>query len=85
MRLQELQPGDIVYATKTILNDGTVPGMPENEKIADAGTRGVLINTGHLEENPNRDIYLVRFEDPKGDLGLPMGCWPEEVQADPLG
>ena len=40
MSLNELQPGDIVYAAQTIYSDGEVPGYPENSVLAAAGTRG---------------------------------------------
>jgi nitrogen fixation protein NifZ len=44
-----------------------------------AGTRGVLINTGHYEEYPDDEFYLVQFEDESGTLGLSLGCWAEEL------
>lgn len=79
MKLEELQPGDILFAAARITNDGSIPGLPEDSVIAEPGTRGVLINTGHLEENPNQELYLVRFEQADGELGPPTGCWPEEL------
>lgn len=83
MHLRELQPGDVVYAARTLTNDGSHPGLEDGAVIAEAGARGVLINVGHLEENPNQEIYLVRFEGPEPDrvLGPPIGCWPEELTA----
>ena len=77
--LIDLQPGDIVYASQTLYNDGTVPGYPEDGIIAEAGTRGALVNIGHPEEAPNETIYLVRFETGDGSLGQPIGCLPEEI------
>lgn len=79
MSIEQLQPGDIIFAATDILNDGSVPDMREGALIAAAGCRGVLINTGHLEEDENRDIYLVRFEDADKELMPPVGCWPEEL------
>ena len=83
MTIEQLQPGDMIYAATDILNDGSVPDMPEGELIASSGCRGVLINTGHLEEDEDQSIYLVRFEDGNNDLSPPIGCWPEELSAQP--
>lgn len=82
MNLEQLQPGDIVYAAKDILNDGSIPFVSENSLIAAKGTRGVLINTGHLEENEEQTVYLVRFEDEQQNLNDPIGCWPEDLIAE---
>lgn len=79
--LAQLQPGDMVFAASDIVSDGQVPGYPEGTVIAVAGTRGVLINTGHYEEYPDDEFFLVRFESVAGDLGFPVGCWPEELKA----
>ena len=38
----------------TIINDGSLPGFEENALIAKQGQRGVIINTGHLEDQPNK-------------------------------
>ena len=77
--LEQLQPGDIIYAASDILNDGSIPDMPEGQLIAASGCRGVLINTGHLEENEAQSIYLVRFENDNSELGPAIGCWPQEL------
>lgn len=79
MALIDLQPGDIVYAAQTIYSDGEIPGYPENSILATAGARGVIINVGHLEENPDKELMLVRFENDKQELGPPVGCWVEEL------
>ena len=84
MTLKHLQPGDIVYAASHIINDGSIPALDESEVIATPGTRGVIINIGHLEEVPERELFLVRFEDRNLDLGPPAGCWPEELSTEPL-
>ena len=81
--IEQLQPGDMIYAATDILNDGSIPDIPEGEMIATAGSRGVLINTGHLEENEEQSVYLVRFEDAQSELLPPVGCWPEELSAQP--
>ncbi|QLQ31671.1 MAG: nitrogen fixation protein NifZ [Candidatus Thiothrix singaporensis] len=79
MDFSQLQPGDMVFAAADIVSDGDVPGYPDGALIAAAGARGVLINTGHYEEYPDDEFYLVRFEDAQGELGFPVGCWPEEL------
>ena len=81
MNLKSLEPGDTVYATQELRNDCSIPDLPEQELIALQGTRGVLVNIGHLEEQPDKALYLVRFENPDLSLGPPVGCWPEEIRA----
>lgn len=84
MALHELQPGDIVYASTEILNDGSVPDVLEGVSLATAGTRGVILNTGHLEEQPDKVLYLIRFEDANKELGPAIGCWPDELSDQPV-
>lgn len=84
MTLKQLQPGDVVYAASHIVNDGSIPDLENTEMIAAPGTRGVIVNIGHLEETPERELFLVRFEDKNLNLGPPTGCWPEELSADPV-
>ena len=84
MSQHNLQPGDIVYASQTLYNDGSVPGYPQDGIIAESGTRGALVNIGHPEEAPNETIYLVRFETADGTLGQPVGCLPDEIMAEPI-
>lgn len=79
MDLEHLQNGDAIYAAVTIANDGSVPDAAENEVFAEPGTLGMLINTGHLEEDPNQMLYLVSFENKNGELGPPITCLPEEL------
>jgi nitrogen fixation protein NifZ len=83
MNLEQLSPGDLVYAASHIFNDGGIPDIPEDALLATPGTRGVIIETGHLEEAPNRKLYLVRFEDGDLNLGPLIGCWPEELKFTP--
>lgn len=73
--------GDLVYAATDILNDGGMPGIAEEEGlIAAAGSRGVVVQFGHVEADPDQEIYLVRFENgPDGTLGDPVGVLPEEL------
>jgi nitrogen fixation protein NifZ len=79
MTLEQLTPGDLVYAASHIYNDGGIPDIPQDALLAEPGTKGVIIETGHLEEAPERVLYLVRFEDAELNLGPPTGCWPEEL------
>ena len=83
MNLKELQPGDMVYAATNITNDGSLPGVPEGELVAAMGSRGVIINVGHLEDNPDKELMLVRFETHDNELGPSIGCWFEELTATP--
>lgn len=79
MNIEHSQPGDVVYAASHIYNDGSIPECDQDALIAEPGTQGVIINTGHLEEAPQRTIYLVRFENEHLELGPPTGCWAEEL------
>ena len=83
MSLAQLHPGDIVYAATEIRNDGGIPGIPFDALIAAPGTRGVVVNIGHLEQEPGRELFLVRFEDAELSLGPPTGCWSEELTTEP--
>ena len=85
MNLEALQKGDVIYAVATVANDGSVPGAGEEEVFAQPGTRGMLINIGHLEEEPDQTLYLVAFENEQGDLGPPVACFPEELRAEESG
>lgn len=84
MSIAHLQNGDVIYATVAIVNDGSVPDATEGEVFAQPGTRGMLMNRGHLEENPEQELYLVAFENSEGELGQPIACWPEELSSEPL-
>ena len=78
MNRVDLSPGDVVYAATEIRNDGGIPDIPADAKLAAAGARGVIVNIGHLEEDPQRNPFLVRFDDADRNLGPPTGCWEEE-------
>ena len=79
MDISQIQPGDMVFAAADLFSDGEIPGYAEGALVVKAGTRGVLINTGHYEEYPDVEFYLVQFEDDSGTLGLSLGCWAEEL------
>lgn len=73
--------GSEVRAATDIHNDGSLPELAEGALIAPSGTRGVVVRVGHLEENPEQALYLVRFADADDELGPPTGCWPSEISA----
>jgi nitrogen fixation protein NifZ len=50
--------------------------------LAPEGSRGVIIRKGHLEDDPDRTLFLVRFEDEEKNLGPAIGAWPEELRAE---
>ncbi len=79
MTVEDLDIGDVVYAAKTITDDGSIPNGVEGEILAEAGTRGVITMIGHVEEEPTRSVFLVRFEDKERNLGNPIGCWVEDL------
>lgn len=84
MDLELLEPGDTVYASSYIYNDGGIPELETDALLAKPGNRGVLIEKGHLEENPQTKVYLVRFEDEEFNLGPATGCWAEELSTSML-
>lgn len=71
--------GDVVFARDVIRNDGGVPELAPDELIANAGTRGVVVQVGSAEADPRLTVYAVRFERADGDLGPMVGCLPEEL------
>ncbi len=79
MNIEDLRKGDAVYAAATIMNDGSVPDAADGEVFATPGTRGMLLNTGYLEEHPDTTLYLVCFENSEGELGQPVTCLGEEL------
>ncbi len=74
--------GDIVFSRRLLVNDGGVPDVAPDAILATPGSRGVLVNHGHVEADLDQEIYLVRFEGATGDLGPPVGCLPEELTQD---
>ena len=63
MNVEDLEIGDVVYAARLIADDGSIPGGVDGDVLAEAGTRGVITLIGYVEEEPNRSVFLVRFED----------------------
>lgn len=84
MSLRNVHNGDAVFAAVRIVNDGSVPHADDNEVFAEMGTMGMLINIGHLEENPNKELFLVSFQLPNGELGAPVACLEHELSATPI-
>ncbi len=83
MKIEDLEIGDVVYAARLITDDGSIPEGVEGEILAEAGTRGVITLIGHVEEEPKRSVFLVRFEDSNMNLGNPIGCWVEDLAMEP--
>jgi len=77
--------GQIVYCRELLVNDGGIPGVAADAVLATPGRRGVVVNQGYVEADPEQAIYLVRFEGESGalgELGPPIGCLPEELTQD---
>ena len=79
MNVEDLDLGDVVFAAHAIINDGSMPDSEEGEVLAEAGARGVIVMKGYLEDETNRSVFLVRFEDKELSLGRPVGCWTEDL------
>jgi nitrogen fixation protein NifZ len=79
MNLEDLDLGDVVFAAHTIIDDGSMPESEEGTILAEQGARGVIVMKGHVEEEPGRSVFLVRFEDKELNLGQPIGCWSEDL------
>lgn len=82
MKVTDLEIGDQVYAAHSLLDDGSIPNGQEGTILARAGARGVITLIGHVEEQPEKVVFLVRFEDEQLNLGEPIGCWEEDLTID---
>lgn len=82
MKITDLDIGDRVYAAHSIIDDGSIPDGNEGEVLARAGTRGVITLIGHVEEQPELTVFLVRFEDENLNLSEPIGCWEEDLSVE---
>ncbi|WP_347987771.1 nitrogen fixation protein NifZ [Methylomonas sp. AM2-LC] len=82
MKVDELDLGDVVYAAHSIFDDGSMPDSKEGELLASAGTRGVIVMKGHVEEDPTLNVFLVRFEDNDMNLGPLIGCWTSDLEVE---
>jgi nitrogen fixation protein NifZ len=84
MKVTDLDIGDMVYAAHSIIDDGSMPEGNEGEVLATAGTRGVITMIGHIEEQPERAVFLVRFEDEQLNLSEPIGCWVDDLSVEAI-
>jgi nitrogen fixation protein NifZ len=84
MKVTDLEIGDMVYAAHSIIDDGSIPDGNEGEVIAPAGAKGVITLIGHVEEQPERAVFLVRFEDENLNLSEPVGCWVEDLSVETI-
>lgn len=90
--MSTFQPGDQVFATLDLFNDpleetgeSGIPGLNPGDLLAPAGTRGMVVNVGHVETAPEDEIYLVSFETgPNGQLAEPIGCLAGELSYQPV-
>jgi nitrogen fixation protein NifZ len=89
--MSDFQPGDRVFAALDLFNDpleetgeSAIPGFKPGDLLAPAGTRGMVVNVGHVEAAPEDEIYLVSFETgPNGKLAEPIGCLASELSYGP--
>ncbi len=79
MKVTDLEIGDSVRAAHDIVDDGSMPDGNEGEILVKANTRGVITLIGHIEEQPELTVFLVRFEDAQLNLGEPIGCWEADL------
>lgn len=85
--MDKFDMGEMVFATTDLYNDdlaedgaSLIPDVEPNALLAPAGSRGVVVNVGHVAEQPQQAVYLVRFETgPDKSLGVPIGCMAEEL------
>lgn len=86
--MSRFQMGDMVFAAQDLYNEAleesgesAIPGVEPEALLAVTGTRGVVVNVGHVKEMPDEEIYLVRFEmDVDGTLSEPVGCLVDELR-----
>ncbi len=81
MNIEDLDLGDVVFAAHDIIDDGTMPESEAGLILAQSGARGVIVMKGHIEEQPTRSVFLVRFEDQELNLGRPIVCWSEDLRS----
>lgn len=74
------QSGDLVFSRNDLFNDdGGIPDAAPGQLLVHAGTRGMIVKTGHVEADPEITICLVRFEGSDKELGPPVGCLVDEL------
>jgi nitrogen fixation protein NifZ len=65
MSLYDLQPGDTVYAATAIQNDGGIPHLAGDALLAEPGARGVVVNIGYAEADPDTLLISGPFREPR--------------------
>lgn len=79
MTVEDLEVGDEVYATHDIVDDCSAMGNYVGDVLAESGARGVIEMRGYIEEEPEKNIFLVRFEDKKMSLSRTIGCLIDDL------
>jgi len=79
MKIEDLDLGDVVYAAHAITDDDSMPSGMRGEVLVEAGARGIITMIGHVEDQPERSVFIVRFEDRNLNLGSPIGCGPDDL------
>lgn len=82
MKVDQLDVGDVVFAAHDIVDDGSMPEHQFGDLLAEAGSRGVIVMRGYVEEDPEKNVFLVRFEDKEMNLGRPIGCFSEDLSVE---
>lgn len=80
MKIEDLDLGDVVYAAHAITDDAPMPSGMRGEVLVEAGARGIITMIGHVEDQPERSVFIVRFEDRDLNLGSPIGCGPDDLR-----
>ncbi len=84
MKVEELSIGDVVYAANTICDVDCGSDGYEGQILAKAGSKGIITLIGHVQEQPERSVFLVRFEDENMNLSNPVGCWLDDLVDTPI-
>ncbi len=79
MNVDDLEVGDVVFAAHDIVDDGSMPDNLVGDLLATRGARGVIVMRGYVEETPDKNVFLVRFEDQDLNLGRPIGCYTDDL------
>lgn len=66
------QWGQRVVALSDLLNDGSYPDRPSEDRLVDRGSEGEIVQVGHHAES-NQPVYMVDFS------GCVVGCMEEEI------
>lgn len=83
MKVEDFSIGDVVYAASTICDRSPLPYGREGCVVAKAGSKGIITLIGHVPAQPERSVFLVRFEDERKNLSNPVGCWLDDLAITP--